>query len=74
MSRAAHAPAEYGRRLDGYRVFLRRLAPSDQVEFLRLVRESRAIHRPWVAPPSGAAGFQQLLKRAASETLVSLLV
>ena len=74
LSRTTRAPIEYGRRLDGYRVFLRRLDASDQAEFLRLARESRALHRPWVAPPSGPSGFQQLVKRAESETLVSLLL
>lgn len=74
MPRVLHAPREYGRRLGGFRVFLTRLAAKDQVEFLRLVRESRALHQPWVAPPSGPGGFQQLLERAESETLVSLLL
>jgi ribosomal-protein-alanine N-acetyltransferase len=74
LPRAILAPNEYGRRVGGFRVFLRRLAPSDQAEFLRLVRESRAMHRPWVAPPSGPLGFMQLVKRAESETLVSLLL
>jgi ribosomal-protein-alanine N-acetyltransferase len=74
LPRDLQAPHEYGRRLGGFRVFLRRLGEGDQAEFLRLVRESRALHRPWVAPPSGPGGFQQLVKRAKSETLVSLLL
>ena len=76
LSRASStsAPREYGRRLPGFRIFLRRLAPGDQSEFLRLVRESRHFHYPWVAPPTGASGFQALVERAQSGTLVSLLV
>lgn len=74
LPRAIHAPHEYGRRLRGFRVFLRRLGPSDQGEFLQLVRESRALHRPWIAPPSGPAGFLHLVKRAEGESLVSLLL
>jgi ribosomal-protein-alanine N-acetyltransferase len=74
VSRAATAPVEFGRRLGGFRVFLRRLAPGDQTEFVRLVRESRTLHHPWVVPPSGVAGFERLMKRAESETLVSLLL
>ena len=58
----------------GFRVYLRRLALADQAEFLRLVRESRDTHYPWVAPPSGGAGFQRLLQRAEEGTVVSLLV
>jgi ribosomal-protein-alanine N-acetyltransferase len=69
-----NAPSEYGRRLRGFRVFVRRLQASDQAEFLRLVRESRSSHYPWVSPPSGDAGFQRLLGRAEAETVVSLLV
>jgi len=68
------APFEYGRRLRGFRVYLRRLALADQAEFLRLVRESRSLHHPWVAPPVGVAGFQRLLRRAQAKTVISLLV
>jgi ribosomal-protein-alanine N-acetyltransferase len=53
---------------------LRRLGGHDQTEFLRLVRESRSLHHPWVSPPSGVAGFQRLAQRAQAETVVSLLV
>ena len=72
----AKTPAtfEYGRRLRGFRVFLRRLSADDQAEFLELVRVSRRAHHPWVAPPVGVAGFQQLVRRARTETFVSLLV
>ena len=50
------------------------MAAKDQAEFLRLVRESRGTHHPWVAPPTGVAGFQRLVLRAEAETVVSLLV
>ncbi len=68
------APSEYGRRLRGFRVFLRRLRAADEAEFLRLVRESRGSHHPWVSPPSGVAGVQALVRRAEADTVVSLLV
>ena len=74
MRRVGAAPPEYGRRLRGFRVFLRRLTVRDQAEFLLLVRQSRGVHHPWVAPPMGVAGFQRLLRRAETETVVSLLV
>jgi [ribosomal protein S5]-alanine N-acetyltransferase len=70
----ARAPREYGRRLHGFRVYLRRLAPHDQAEFLELVRASRDVHGPWVAPPAGVAGFQRLLRRVEAGTVVSVLV
>jgi [ribosomal protein S5]-alanine N-acetyltransferase len=70
----APPPSEYGRRLRGYRIFLRRLAAGDQAEFLQLVRESRNVHHPWVSPPTGVAGFQRLVHRAEQETVVSLLI
>jgi ribosomal-protein-alanine N-acetyltransferase len=60
--------------LRGLRVFLRRLAGQDQAEFLRLVRDSRDTHHPWVLPPTGVAGFQRLVRRAEEQTVVSLLV
>jgi ribosomal-protein-alanine N-acetyltransferase len=68
-----NAPFEFGRRLRGYRIFLRHLAISDQAEFLRLVRESRRAHLPWVSPPMAAAGFQRLVRRAEARTVISLL-
>jgi ribosomal-protein-alanine N-acetyltransferase len=67
-------PLEYGRRMRGFRVYLRRLGLADEAEFLRLVRESRDAHYPWVAPPAGGAGFGRLLQRAHDGAVVSLLV
>jgi ribosomal-protein-alanine N-acetyltransferase len=71
---SASAPAEYGRRLRGFRVFLRSLAAQDQVEFLRLVRESRSTLYPWVSPPSGLVGFQRLMRRVQVAAVISLLM
>lgn len=44
----------------GTRVHLRPLALTDEAEFLRLVRASRAFHRPWSYPPSTPRGFRAL--------------
>jgi len=44
----------------GPRVHLRRLDPADEAEFLRLVRGSRALHRPWSYPPDTPDEFRKL--------------
>jgi ribosomal-protein-alanine N-acetyltransferase len=44
----------------GRRVHLRALDPADEAEFLRLVRGSRALHRPWSYPPDTAESFRKL--------------
>ena len=58
----------------GERVFLRRPTPGDRVEFLALVRASRRLHRPWVAPPPTPARFAEYLRRARMPNRASLLV
>jgi ribosomal-protein-alanine N-acetyltransferase len=45
------------------RVVLRRPGLPDEREFLARVRESRALHHPWVAPPSTPREFGQYLVR-----------
>ena len=45
------------------RIYLRRVARSDQQEFLAAVRASRALHRPWTHPPSTPHDFRAYLKR-----------
>ena len=45
------------------RIDLRRVASSDQHEFLAAVRVSRALHRPWTYPPSTPQQFRAYLKR-----------
>jgi ribosomal-protein-alanine N-acetyltransferase len=44
----------------GSRVHLRPIDPADEAEFLRLVRASRALHRPWSYPPDTREGFRKL--------------
>ena len=45
------------------RIYLRRVARSDQHEFLAAVRASRALHRRWTHPPSTPQQFRAYLKR-----------
>jgi ribosomal-protein-alanine N-acetyltransferase len=45
------------------RIDLRRVAPTDQRAFLAAVRASRALHRPWVYPPSTPAAFRKYVRR-----------
>jgi ribosomal-protein-alanine N-acetyltransferase len=56
------------------RVSLREPRASDRDEFLRLVRESRRLHRPWVVPPADAAAFARFLQRARTGNVITRLV
>jgi ribosomal-protein-alanine N-acetyltransferase len=58
----------------GERVFLRRPTARDRDEFLALMRNSRRLHRSWVAPPLDAAGWRAALLRARRRDVVSSLV
>jgi ribosomal-protein-alanine N-acetyltransferase len=44
----------------GPRIHLRPLDPADEAEFLRLVRRSRTLHRPWSHPPATPDSFREL--------------
>ena len=45
----------------GRRVLLRRPGLRDRNEFIKLVRASRRLHRPWVYPPEDRAAFEEYL-------------
>ena len=49
-------------------VSIRPPASSDRPEFLALVRRSRSLHYPWVAPPATAKAFASYVERAASDS------
>jgi ribosomal-protein-alanine N-acetyltransferase len=53
-------------------VFLRKPRASDEDEFLRLVRESRRLHRPWTMPPADAAGFARFLRRSKQDNVITV--
>lgn len=57
-------------RRGGGRVHLRPLLPSDEQEFLRNVRASRRLHRPWSDPPATPEAFRELVTRASLSPLV----
>src|SRR3954469_12774168 len=52
----------------GRRAYLRAPRPSDRDAFLRLVRASRDLHRPWVYAPETPREFAAFLRRSAGET------
>jgi [ribosomal protein S5]-alanine N-acetyltransferase len=56
------------------RVELRRPSRRDEAEFLRLVRQSRSLHRPWVSPPSTPALFRAYLARCRDRRHAGFLV
>jgi ribosomal-protein-alanine N-acetyltransferase len=47
----------------GERVFLRRITAADAGEFTRLVRDSAALHHPWMDLPATAEEFRRHLSR-----------
>jgi ribosomal-protein-alanine N-acetyltransferase len=56
------------------RIVLRPPADADAGEFLAAARASRALHRPWVAPPATPPQFRAWCKRMAQPTHRALLV
>jgi ribosomal-protein-alanine N-acetyltransferase len=49
------------------RVVLRTPAPSDEDEFIALMRASRRLHRPWLYPPLTRESYHAYLARIAEE-------
>ena len=58
----------------GRRVFLRAPTARDREEFLRQVKASRALHRPWVHPPGDRLSYAGYLKAARSGRHLRYLV
>ena len=56
------------------RVRLSHVALADQAEFLAAVAGSRALHRPWVAPPATPQAFRAMVKRSHDPANVTCLV
>jgi ribosomal-protein-alanine N-acetyltransferase len=65
LSRSLRSPVR-GAVEQGRRVYLRPPRQSDRDEFLRLVRASRDLHRPWVYAPETPREFAAYLSRCAS--------
>jgi [ribosomal protein S5]-alanine N-acetyltransferase len=57
----------------GSRVELRDLVLSDREAFLEMVRESRALHRPWTYPPERADQFDDLVSRTVRDDFACLI-
>jgi ribosomal-protein-alanine N-acetyltransferase len=53
---------------------LRHPVLSDTAEFLRFIRVSRRLHRPWVYPPRDEKAFASYVRNAASDRLFGCLV
>jgi ribosomal-protein-alanine N-acetyltransferase len=51
-------------------VHLRRPEAADQAAYLRAIRSSRRLLRPWSYPPEDAAGFGALIERPDGETFL----
>jgi ribosomal-protein-alanine N-acetyltransferase len=56
------------------RIYLRAPAAQDQKEFVARVRQSRALHAPWVAPPATPEQFRGYVKRMQAPVHCGLLV
>ncbi len=48
---------------NGIDVFLRKVIASDEREFLRLMRDSETLHKPWIQAPTTSAMFKYYLQR-----------
>src|SRR3712207_6782124 len=62
--------------LEGHRserVQLRYLEAHDHDEFLAMVRDSRALHRPWAYPPERSDQFQDLLAKCRRDDSLCIL-
>ena len=44
-------------------VYLRKVRPSDEQEFVQLMRSSLDLHEPWISPPTNATLFKYYLNR-----------
>src|SRR5438309_6936413 len=58
----------------GRNVYLRRPGERDRAEFLERVRDSRRLHRSWVAPPTDDATFTAYLRKLRRDTHAGFLV
>ena len=56
----------------GSRVLLRDLVLADGEAFLRMVRDSRELHRPWTYPPERPEQFEDLVARTGRDDFVCL--
>ena len=45
------------------RTYLRQIKQNDRKEFLDLMRDSRSLHHPWIAPPNTVTLFDQYIAR-----------
>ena len=53
-----------GGRSAGQRLILRPPAATDRSELVRLARASRALHRPWIDPPTDPSAFRSFLRKS----------
>ena len=60
--------------IPGRRVYLRAPTRSDQTEFLTLMQESRAFHRPWASAPTDHERFAAYLADARRSDFEAMLV
>jgi [ribosomal protein S5]-alanine N-acetyltransferase len=56
------------------RVYIRPPRPSDEYEFISLMRESRAFHKPWASAPTDSARFTAYLEDSARPDFEAFLV
>lgn len=59
---------------EGERTRVRRLGVEDREEFVRRARESRALHHPWLAPPTSERAFAGYAARLAEPSRAGFAV
>ena len=55
-------------------VFLRKVLGSDAKEFIKLMRASQSLHKPWISPPLDLRTFEAYLNRVSQPDHEGLLV
>ena len=45
------------------RIYIRRVNPKDEVEFVDLMKQSISMHYPWISPPTNSSLFKSYINR-----------
>ena len=45
------------------RIYIRRVNPKDEIEFVDLMKQSISMHYPWISPPTSSSLFKSYINR-----------
>ncbi|MFT7652462.1 MAG: ribosomal-protein-alanine N-acetyltransferase [Limisphaerales bacterium] len=52
---------------DQSRVYIRKISKQDEAEFIKLMKESQALHEPWISAPTSPALYRYYMDRVRRE-------